>query len=281
MYPAVTYTPYATYSKEQTGNVITFAQFQEGNILTETRNDAESCDESNNKSIMMSEKDMENINSGDESDHDLISTEMLEDISEGSQTHPNVNRRDTRYKIRDRIRQMQSEWKGALKSTQSMGKGLHKVFSTVVKEMLQELTPLGESGSEVSHLIPEPRNFSEVKKLSENIRKPWLKATLKEINNLIKNQTFLIEYQNEGEPVTPCMDVYKARVQCDGNLDKLKLRIVIRGDLHNKEMVGDTWSPTASMRTLKYFLADADKHKQEFINYISLEHSCKPKLPLS
>ena len=26
-------------------------------------------------------------------------------------------------------------------------------------------------------------------------------------------------------------------------------------------MVGDTWSPTASMRTLKYFLADAEKHK--------------------
>ena len=27
-------------------------------------------------------------------------------------------------------------------------------------------------------------------------------------------------------------------------------------------MVGDTWSPTASMRTLKYFLADADKHTE-------------------
>ena len=26
-------------------------------------------------------------------------------------------------------------------------------------------------------------------------------------------------------------------------------------------MVGDTWSPTASMRTLKYFLADAARHK--------------------
>ena len=26
-------------------------------------------------------------------------------------------------------------------------------------------------------------------------------------------------------------------------------------------MVGDTWSPTASMRTLKYFLAGAAKHK--------------------
>ena len=26
-------------------------------------------------------------------------------------------------------------------------------------------------------------------------------------------------------------------------------------------MVGDTWSPTASMRTLKYFLANSAKHK--------------------
>ena len=40
---------------------------------------------------MMSEQDMEYINSGDESYHDLISTEMLEDIRDGSQTNPNVN----------------------------------------------------------------------------------------------------------------------------------------------------------------------------------------------
>ena len=35
----------------------------------------------------MSEQDMDAMNSGDESDHDLISTEMLEDICDGSQTH--------------------------------------------------------------------------------------------------------------------------------------------------------------------------------------------------
>ena len=93
-----------------------------------------------------------------------------------------------------------------------MGKGLHKVFSTIVKEILQELTALGESGSEFYYFIPEPRNFAEVKKNSENIRKPWLKATLKAINNLINNQTFLIEYQNEGEPLNPCMDVYKSKI---------------------------------------------------------------------
>ena len=118
---------------------------------------------------MMSEQDMENISSGDDSDYDFISTEMLEEIRYGIQTHPNVNIKEAHYKIRDRIMQRQSERKGALKATQSTGKVLHKVFSTVVKEISQELTPLGESGSEVSHFIPEPRNFSEVTKLPENI----------------------------------------------------------------------------------------------------------------
>ena len=77
---------------------------------------------------MMSEQDMENISSGDDSDYDFISTEMLEEIRYGIQTHPNVNIKEAHYKIRDRIRQRQLEWKGALESTRSMGKGLHKVF---------------------------------------------------------------------------------------------------------------------------------------------------------
>ena len=71
-------------------------------------------------------------------------------------------------------------------------------------------------------------------KLSDNIKKPWLKTNLIDINNLINNKTFLIEDENEGEPVTPCMDVYKAKIKSDGSLDKLKLRIVVRGDLQNK-----------------------------------------------
>ena len=52
MRPAVTYTRCATSSSEQTGHIITFAHFEEVNILTETRNIAESSDESNDNSIM-------------------------------------------------------------------------------------------------------------------------------------------------------------------------------------------------------------------------------------
>ena len=40
------------------------------------------------------------------------------------------------------------------------------------------------------------------------------------------------------------------------------MRIAVRGYLQNKELVGDAWSPTAFMRTLKYFLADVTKHKE-------------------
>ena len=65
---------YDMSSKEEKGGVITFTQFEEGGILTETRNDAESGDESDNESIMIIKQDMENLDSSDESDHDLIST---------------------------------------------------------------------------------------------------------------------------------------------------------------------------------------------------------------
>ena len=88
MRPAVTYTPYATSSKEQTGDVITFAQFEEGNLLNATRNDTESGDESDSKSIMMSKRDMENLGKTEKFDEGLISTEMLQDIRDGNHNHP-------------------------------------------------------------------------------------------------------------------------------------------------------------------------------------------------
>ena len=93
-----------------------------------------------------------------------------------------------------------------------MGKVLHKVLRAIVNDISQALPILGESGSEVSYLIPELRNFEEVTRLSEDINKPWIKVTLKEIKNLIKNQTFLVQETENGDPVTPCTDIYKAKI---------------------------------------------------------------------
>ena len=105
---------------------------------------------------------MDTMSSGDEYDVEPMSTEMLEDIRDDSQSHPSINMREACYKIGDHIKWIQVEWKGALLSTQNMGKGLHKVFKAVVNDILKVLPILGESVSEFSCFIPQTRNFVEV-----------------------------------------------------------------------------------------------------------------------
>ena len=94
------------------------------------------------------------MSSGDNSDDKPMSTEMLEDICDVSQSHLSVNMREACYKIRDCIKRSQAKYKGALISTWNMGKGLHKVFKAIINDISLVLPTLGESGSEVSYFIP-------------------------------------------------------------------------------------------------------------------------------
>ena len=66
MCPDVTYTPCDSSSRGQTGNIITFAQFEEGNILTKTCNDAESGNDDSIMPPILSEEYMDAMNYGDE-----------------------------------------------------------------------------------------------------------------------------------------------------------------------------------------------------------------------
>ena len=70
-----------------------------------------------------------------------------------------------------------------------------------------------------------------------------------------------MEYPVNREKVASCMDVYKAKIQSYGSLDKLNLIIVVIGDLKNKGVIRDTWYPTSSMWTQNYFLEDASNKK--------------------
>ena len=72
MCPSVTYTPCATSSIEQNGNIITSTQFEEGVLLSETRNDAESGDESGDDSIILPpvrEEEIDTMDSSEDSDN--------------------------------------------------------------------------------------------------------------------------------------------------------------------------------------------------------------------
>ena len=104
----VKYIPYAKSWKEQTGDIITFTQFEEVNSVSETRNDAESGEKYDDDSIMqplLRNEEMDATYSGDDSYDGPISTNMLEDIRDRSQSHPNDNRRYARYKTCDQNKQ--------------------------------------------------------------------------------------------------------------------------------------------------------------------------------
>ena len=57
----------------------------------------------------------------------------------------------------------------------------------------------------MSNFISEPRNASEVTILPAYIKKAWLKSTLEDIENLIKNQTSLMDDPEKGNPVSETM----------------------------------------------------------------------------
>ena len=103
MRPSVSCTPYAKSQREQTGYIIMFTQFEKGGLLSETRNklsktcgDAESVKKyADNSTVppLISKEEIDTMSSGNEPDDEPMSTEMLEDICNISQSHLRVNRR--------------------------------------------------------------------------------------------------------------------------------------------------------------------------------------------
>jgi hypothetical protein len=121
--------------------------------------------------------------------------------------------------------------------------------------------PINLSAVDPSPFMPPPMGIRSVLKMSDlKVREAWLRAYKKEIKTLIDAKTFALDIPKDGEPVIPTMETNKVKIKSDGSLDKLKCRIVVRGDLQDTAME-DSWSPTAPFRSLKMFLADAARNK--------------------
>ena len=56
---------------------------------------------------LISKEEMDAMDSGNDYDDEPMSTDMLEEICDGSQPNLSVSRREARYKIRDCIKQGQ------------------------------------------------------------------------------------------------------------------------------------------------------------------------------
>jgi hypothetical protein len=152
------------------------------------------------------------------------------------------------------------------------------------------------SDDPVDKYLPEPQSLKAVLKLDDDVRSAWLHAIRMEIKNLIDHGTFILgEQPHKGELIIPVKLVLKAKQTATGNLEKLKARLVARGDLekrllkkmkahHQKQIqqqrqesampnapsdkkkptihpieipqpYEDTWSPCASSRGVKLLLS--------------------------
>ena len=115
----------------------------------------------------------------------------------------------------------------------------------------------------VSMFLPEPQSVKAILQSPPEIRKLWIDALKKEIMNLLNHDTFAIENPMKGEQVIPTKLTNKAKQKSDGTLEKLKCRIVARGDLQKQTNEWeDTWSACASIKTVRMFLAFMTSQKR-------------------
>ena len=114
-----------------------------------------------------------------------------------------------------------------------------------------------ESQINLSDFIPEPVSINNVLRLSPSVKDRWDDATRKEIQGLFDNGTFdTNQIALPADEIILVKCAFKTKLNSYGGLDKLKARICLRGDMQIKESFNN-WSPTASTRLIKCFLADA------------------------
>ena len=97
-----------------------------------------------------------------------------------------------------------------------------------ITNALKDVYPAGE---EPTDFQPEPQSPEALMKLPPSVREPW-------------------------KAVIP-----RVKIRPDGKVDKLKIRIAVRGDLEERTENEDNSAPLASMLAFKIFLAQAARKK--------------------
>ena len=75
------------------------------------------------------------------------------------------------------------------------------------------------------------------------VGKAWAKSFVKELSGILVSQcACILEDPRQGDNIIPVMEVFKCKLDKDGCVDKLKCRIVFRGDLYDPADMQDLWS---------------------------------------
>jgi hypothetical protein len=129
--------------------------------------------------------------------------------------------------------------------------------ANVLSEASVRPPAIDDSGSSPAPFMPEPTCIRHLARLTPTVKAAWTKAFHKELRSLVITQraVSLTDSPSPTDRVVPVKELFKCKLDQHGNIDKLKCRIVFRGDLYNPESPLDSWNPHATWFALKVFLA--------------------------
>ncbi|KAG7340335.1 reverse transcriptase RNA-dependent DNA polymerase [Nitzschia inconspicua] len=144
---------------------------------------------------------------------------------------------------------------------------VERAYNNEVVQPIQEVTDMLPT-----MFLPAPDNWKQILKLPPHVMSHWSASLLKELKELIKKQTFVIDTPNSGDPIIPVTAKFRVKLTKDGMIEKLKSRIALRGDLMRDNVeIPDTWCPIAGFRAFKMFLAMAAHYKKRIyqLDYVA------------
>jgi hypothetical protein len=220
-----------------------------------SRHDDDSVSETDSDALSASTWDDEDDSIGDDNDIFDLEHPAPEPEKEVSPQPVNVSRfgRVRRPNSRYAYNARSYEWESSVDEPE---------FQDPPRACAIEAAPSLPNSNDALSWEPAPATIRDIVKMPNRVvKEEWLKSVRKELKTLVDSGTFQEDTPHSGKTSTPVMEIFKVKVKSDGSLDKLKTRLVVRGDLQDKNITEDKWSPRASFRSLKMFLGHASRLK--------------------